>query len=411
MSNATQRTKQANVALTIDDLLRSLDAGSIKAAETLSEPGSIGGSTTHPVKDVDDRLQKATEGSRSSENSEDVKEDHTTAAVDNTLAGTPGGQDSVQLDVGITSKATGEDPAAETDKVKGGKEDPGSSHPARTDNDELDGSKYSSDYAYFDALCKKASADGNDLLATLVVTADEHKKTASAPKPAAARAPAAPAKVATAVEQPVEDNVPMQDKQAVDALVVSSLADTVLAAEERAVKTAEYLGSYFAARRKQAEEGAPDEEGGEAPAPEAGGGGEMPAEAAGGDPMAGGAPAGGEGGGGQASPEDLQMLAQILQETGLTPEDLLQLIAGGAGGGEGGPEAGGLPPEAAGGGLPPEAAGAPAGAGAPPMDPMAGGKVANARRKPIWQAKTAADRAKYAKVKNHLMELISANNR
>lgn len=404
MSNATQRTKQANVALTIDDLLRSLDAGSIKAAETLSEPGSIGGSTTHPVKDVDDRLQKATEGSRSSENSEDVNEDHTTAAVDNTSAGTPGGQDSVQLDVGITSKSTGEDPAAETDKVKGGKEDPGSSHPARTDNDELDGSKYSSTYAYFDALCKKASAEGNDLLATLVVTADEHKKTASSPKPAAAQAPVAPAKVATAVEQPVEDNVPMQDKQAVDALVVSSLADTVLAAEERAVKTAEYLNSYFMARQKQAEEGAPEEE---APAPEAGGGGEMPVEAAGGDPMAGGA---GPEAGGQASPEDLKMLAQILQETGMTPEDLLQLIAGGAGGGaEGGPEAGGLPPEAAG-GMPPEAAGAPMGAGEPPMDPMAG-KAASARRKPIWQAKTAADRAKYAKVKNHLMELISANNR
>lgn len=416
MSNTAQRAKQAQYMGTIDDLLRALDATAVKSAETLSEPGSIGGSTTHPVANVDDRLQKATEGSRSSENSEDAKEDQPTAGVDSTSEGTPGGQDSVQMDVGITSKSTGEDPAAETDKAKGGKEDPGSSHPARTDNDELDGSKYSSTYDFFDALCKQAQAAGNDMLATISVEAGNAKKAAAKP----ATAPAAKSAATVEPEAPVADAQPELDKQAVDALVINSLAETIASAEDRAVKTAEYLASYITAR-KQAE----DEEVAE-PAPE-GDAGAVDAGAApaggGEDPMAamagggGGAPAGDPGAGAGPSEEDLAMLAQILQETGMTPEDLIQLIAGAAGGGGGGgaPGGGGDPMAAmaGGGGAPagpdPAAMGGAAG-GAPPADPMAGNKIASAKRTK-WQAKTAADRAKYAKVKSHLVELMSANKR
>ena len=67
---------------TIDQFLQKV--GSVKVAEDpLSEPGSIGGETSHPVKKVDDRLQTATEGARSSENSKDVKEDQGAPSVEN----------------------------------------------------------------------------------------------------------------------------------------------------------------------------------------------------------------------------------------------------------------------------------------------------------------------------------------
>ena len=48
---------------TIDQFLQKVRVKT--AAEANTEPGSIGGETSHPVKDVDDSTQDAEEGERS----------------------------------------------------------------------------------------------------------------------------------------------------------------------------------------------------------------------------------------------------------------------------------------------------------------------------------------------------------
>ena len=113
-------------------------AATRKQGAAYNEPGSIGGPTSHPVKDVDDGTQKATEGARSAENSADVKEQEMAGNVDSAADKGPD-QESVQFNVGVTSTETGKDPANENN-YKGDKDDPGTSHPAKTD----DGEKYAS---------------------------------------------------------------------------------------------------------------------------------------------------------------------------------------------------------------------------------------------------------------------------
>ena len=110
--------KQAALA-SISDLLDQIGATREKSAEAHTEAGGYQGSTTHPVKDVEDRCDTASEGSRSSENSSDIKEDLGKPAVDNTSEGTPGGQDSVQMNIGVNQSATGEDASVETSSAKG----------------------------------------------------------------------------------------------------------------------------------------------------------------------------------------------------------------------------------------------------------------------------------------------------
>ena len=162
---------------TIESFLQQI-GGQIKSAEAHTEPGSIGGETEHPVKDVDDKTEVAQTGDRASENESDVKEDQGEAGVDSTpeakaaahvarllkgaatsggqqaltpgnqtgkkmlrkkaeggAAATPGSAADDQLQIGTNKQPTGDDPANETGSAKGGKEDPGTDHPARTDND------------------------------------------------------------------------------------------------------------------------------------------------------------------------------------------------------------------------------------------------------------------------------------
>lgn len=172
----------------IENFIQQL-GGSVKAAEAHTEPGSIGGSTKHPVKDVDDKTEAARTGDRAAENESDVKEDQGEPGVDSTpeakaahvvsrlmkgasghgamtpgnqgsqtgkkvpmkkkaegAASTPGSAADDQLQQGTNKQPTGDDPANETGSAKGGKEDPGSSHPARTDNDDLEGGKFAYDH-------------------------------------------------------------------------------------------------------------------------------------------------------------------------------------------------------------------------------------------------------------------------
>lgn len=434
--------KKANLVGTIESLLQAVGGDTVKTAATkraasYTEAGGYTGGTTHPSKDVDDRAEAASEGARSAENTEDVKsEPNRGAVVDSVTPGPGAGQDSVQMDVGITSKATGEDSAAETSSAKDGKDDPGSSHPARTDNEALDGHKYASELDYLAALCKKAEKQASDICAW-IATADTKTPEPSSKKVAAANpaevkpAPEVPAKVAAEKGYDLaglfaDIDVPAEDKVAVDRMVVDTLEEVI----ETALRRAEKCAMYYAGRFGKAAEG-------EELPPEAGGGeGGPPPEAA----------AGGEGGGGgQISPEEEQLLMQLLQGgEGMGAEDAMAGMGGGdpaaAGMGGGDPAAAGMgggdPLAALGGG-----GGAPAGgAGGDPLAAMGGGgaegggevdpamleqilaelgvspqevqakmsaahKQAAAKAKAKWQPKTAADREKYARMKQVITEI------
>jgi hypothetical protein len=129
------------------------------AAPTPSDPGGYQGASSHPTTSIDNRGQTAQEGARSSENTSDVKSDQP-VGVDQTSEATPGQdeQDGQQLNIGTQQSATGEDPSVE-DAYKGTKDDPGTSHPAKTE----DGEKYSS----FKEANAKATSLANEILADI----------------------------------------------------------------------------------------------------------------------------------------------------------------------------------------------------------------------------------------------------
>jgi len=70
----------------IDRFLQEVASTEKRAAEAHTEPGSVGGGTTHPVKNVDDSTEEATEGARAAENTADVKADQGPASVESTPA-------------------------------------------------------------------------------------------------------------------------------------------------------------------------------------------------------------------------------------------------------------------------------------------------------------------------------------
>lgn len=358
----TRQTKAASLAGALESLLAQVEA-SEKSAEANTEAGGYQGSTTHPVKNVDDGTQTASEGARSSENSTDVKADQGAAGVDSTSAGTPGGQDSVQTDIGITSKATGEDPASE-DSYKSTKDDPGSSHPARTDNNSLDGEKYSS--ADFRNFAKQADEIGQSLLALIAVSgekqasgcgdggdmstgAGETKKKEDAPADAGKEAVAAQAGYDLAGIFAGMADVSAEDKQAADRMVVETLHEVLAMADRRAEKLANYYIGLAEAEAEKSAEGMENfEEGGSE---------EGDPAAAESSPEEEAAMAGGEGGG-----SDEELLAALLGggENMGAEEAMADMTGGDAGGMEAG-MGGGMPAEA---GMPPEA-GAPAEGGMP----------------------------------------------
>lgn len=368
---------------TIDRFLQEVAATEKKAAEAHTEPGSIGGPTEHPVKDVDDSTEEATEGSRSAENSADVKADQGAPSVENTSENVaakkavdgksengsvnpPGTASADQLQIGTKKEPTGQDPSVETSSAKGGKEDPSeapegtvghSSHPARTNNGELDGLKYAE--MDLEQLAKISSDLANDLLAAFVkesescdssegnkgnLKGDQHKLDVdndgkiegsdlsklrngkSDDKEAADVAGQAGWELAGLLNGDF-------DKKAADALVRESLVEIIKTASDDADKVAEFLDAYQSELAKKAE--------GEMPAGvdpsalmAAGGGGEggMPEEA---PPMGGGEMGGGD---------DAAQLAAVLESLGITPEELEAAMA--AEGGEGGMPEGAPMPEA-----------------------------------------------------------------
>jgi hypothetical protein len=343
-----------------------------KRAEAHTEPGSIGGATTHPVKNVDDSTEEATEGSRSAENTADVKADQGKPSVDSTAEGVadkkavdgksedgsinpPGTASQDQLQIGTKKEPTGEDPSVETSSAKAEKEDAAggrlgdTDHPARTNNSELDGYKYAE--MPLEQLAKVAADMGNNLLAALAnsqkqaeLVGNQHKLDvdkdgklekedfeALGDKKAADLAGQAGWELAGLLSGNF-------DKRAADSLVQSTLEEIIKTASEDADKVAEFLLSYQSELQKRA--------GGEMPAgvdPAAMmGGAPMGEDPMGGeDPMAGGAPMGGEDPGmadamaGGEPPmgggDELAQLAAVLEQLGISPEELEAAMAGGGG--------------------------------------------------------------------------------
>ncbi len=450
-----------NSIATIDQFINTV--GSVKTASEkaadgstpLSEPGSIGGETTHPVKKVDDRLEKAKEGERSAENSKDVKKDQGAPSVENAAeastknaaanifgtigrfakkadgaVSTPGSAEDDHLAVTTKVAPTGEDPAHETNSAKAGKEDKkqgnmgGTKHPASTENDSLDGHKYAADNTL-----EKMAADmrtiGNDLLAVIHgVYQNGGVEPPQQTKTAAANAPAR--------QQTIDPNLAYHvgnelaglingtfDKQSADKLVHDTLVGVVKQASDDADAFIHYAQSFQKAA--EGEEGASEDPGaggaGGPPAGMEGGGAEgggagdegamMSAlgGGAGGDPSGGGAPPGGGGGGG----DEAQQLAQILESLGVTSEQLEQALqqhgmGGGAEGGGAPPGGGGDPMGGmggAGGGDPMGAMGGGGGGAAPPP----GGMETQAS---VGGGKRAANHAiKQADVKNYIVEIMN----
>jgi len=405
----------ANPISTIADFLNAVGGGQTKQADApLSEAGSIGGATSHPVKSVDDRLQKAKEGERSSENSKDVKEDQGAPSVENApeakagsdlmslaraFARTSGTQKKAeggavmqggsaaddQLQIGTNKQPTGDDPKSETNSAKSGKEDPGSSHPARTDNDQLDGHKYSLDAnAPLEQLAKLTKEAGDNLCAAIFhvsknggaqKTAEHAQQVGGSvvqQQPQTKQAEIDPYLAHQAGWEMASLIAGKFDKRAADSMVTNTMYSIVKQASDDADLYIWYAKNFLQGQQKQAEGempmdpaaggGAPP--GGDPMAGGGGGGGEDAMMAAlgggappGGDPMGGGAPPGGDpmggGGGGGMDPETMA-LAQLLQQANISPEELEAALAEQGGGGGGDPMGGmGGDPMAGGGGEPP----------------------------------------------------------
>lgn len=382
-------SKSANSIATVDQFLQVVRKNVKYAAEANTEPGSVGGGTTHPVKDVDDSTEEASEGARSAENTADVKADQGTASVDSTsdnvaakkaaakravdgkseegAVNPPGTAASDQLQIGTKKQPTGEDPAVETGSVKAEKEDAAggrlgnTTHPARTNNSELDGYKYAS--MSIEKLASLTSQLGNELLAELATIQKRAELTPAQEQldvnnngkiegsDLAALRNGSEAKEdddddeKSAVDAAAQAGWELAgllsgnfDKQAADALVTSTLENIIKVAADDADKVASFCVEYERELRKQAM--------GDMPAgidPAAMGGGAP----AGGAPMGGpdmAAPVPGDAGGGEP---DIEQLIALLEQLGISPEELEAAMAAEGGGGAGGaaPAGAPMPPE------------------------------------------------------------------
>jgi hypothetical protein len=345
--------------------------GEKQAASPMSEPGSIGGETTHPSKSVDDGLIKLQEGARFSENTKDVKDAIGQPSVEN--AGDPKGQMQYELQVGVKHAPTGEDPAAEDD-FKGTKEDPGTTSVMKAD----DGEKYGE--WDFKKLAAAIGNLGNELMADLGQGKLAEKRAVSGDSAVHSRGvtqpvrPAQPIPAAAAAALSGDTEADEETKQAAAAgyklaaalglddggadAQVSAMVETIIKeAQLQADHVAQYLSSFAQTVKQAADPTAMEGEDHSAPGDEASGAG--PASGADGM-MGGGPPPGGPGGGGQdpmevlaqLPPEVLQQLVAAIQQGGLTTgtEDgapMGSAVTGGPPGGGGGPPpgAGGDPTE------------------------------------------------------------------
>lgn len=300
-----------------------------KTAGAHTEAGSVGGETSHPIKSLDDNASGYQEGSRSRENTTDLKKDQGPAGVESAPATTTE-QEASQNTIGpLDAKSTGKDPASETDSVKGDKDDPGSEHPAKTD----DGKKFGSVSEELRYLTQQSEKIGQAILTHILrdgqTAPKPATKTASPVQPAATQASVKAAEAGYDLAGLLSDlDVPMEDKMSCDRFVFEQSRRAVEAGVKRAEAYLEVAQGFFGRKQAEDEEGAPradeqgsDEESSEEPGHES---------------------SEGEGGGGEGG-------GQPLGDEGMpSEEELLAMLAGGGGGGGGEGGGGGMAGEGGG---------------------------------------------------------------
>jgi len=276
--------------------------------------------TSHPVAKADTGNQPAAEGARSAENSADTVEAVGKPAIDQAANATDQvGTDSAAADhvqIGTRKAPTGEDPSVETSSVNSTLQDPGTSHPASTDNPEL-GSKYAS-MATAD-LTKLAASLANQLLASPELTSALQSKAAADQSPAQSQQfdTSEAAQAGWDLAGLVAGDF---DKQALDAAMMARMEDIIKTAAHDADNVIEYLDAYASQKQAMAMDPAM---GGMDPAM-----GGMDPAMGGMDPAMGGMdPAMGE-------EPSIEQIIQMLLASGVSPEELLAALtaAGGAGG-------------------------------------------------------------------------------
>jgi len=406
-----------------------------KAGPVPADPGGYMGESSHPSADVDNQVENATTGARASEHESDIDEQQGAPAVDNTPEmSQEGRQDDVQVNIGTHASAVGEDPAVEDD-YKGDKDDPGTTHPAKTD----DGEKYSA--VTFKEARDRCGALGNEILADLVnfgskklntkaadeLKGDQHKLDCNNDGKITGADLAAlrnDEKADDDDDDDADDNKDKKeaafkagyelatalglDKQAAEASVREICANTLRDADQMATAVIGWAREKAAAAAEMdaAAEGEDHSAPADAGSGEAAMGGEVPVPAdleamLGADPAA-------ESGGMPSEDEALQELAMALEELGIPPEALL------AAAGE----------EEAAGGLPPAGPEAEMAMGGPP--PMGEPKLAAVKRAQelkavavdvlnfkrggkfqIKEARTKRSRELRDNMKNYIRELVA----
>lgn len=371
-----------NSLATIEDFLRAVGSLRKRAADPLSEPGNLEGEESdHPSAKVDDGLHEPPpEGELAKDNSRRIREmlgDNSTESAKSSAARRKRAEDDEDEDDSddeygypgeMTVAPTMEDPDYDSNKVKDTKDDPGSEHPARTDNPEVgDKKKYAWDKMSMEKLAAEFARLGESLCADVAALSglpltkdaldalsqlDEQALAAQAgwevaqslAQEKAAQELSELEKLA-ALESPwgldQEENL---DKQAADALIRDHILEVIKSAEDAAVATASFLDGYLDTFLKAAQEEAaaageaipPEvlEQMQEAPPPT----GVDPAEAGAAGVEAGpdeaellealsAADSGaGEEDEAEAEEEALQ-LAQALEQLGVTPEELEAAMA------------------------------------------------------------------------------------
>lgn len=328
-----------------------------QAGPTPSDPGGYQGASSHPTTSVDNNVQKAEEGARASEYEADIKKQQGALAVDNTPEmSQEGRQNEVQLNIGTNAKPTGEDPAAEKD-YKGTKDDPGTAHPAKTN----DGEKYSS--VTFKEARNHCGNLGNDILANLInfgtgklkkaeeheeedddddddksesgeLKGDQHKLDVDNDgkiEGADLAALRAGKEAAFKAGYELAAHLGIQ-KEAAEAAVRDVCANTLREADEMADLFVGFVTAKTAAADPTEE--ATEGEDHSAPADAASGAGAAPGgglEAMMGGDVGGDVPPEMAGGGEPSEDEAVQELAMALEELGIPPEALLEAVQSGGG--------------------------------------------------------------------------------
>jgi len=335
--------------------------GPAQAVKVAAGPGDEG--TEHPSKSEEDTTKSAVEGSRSSENSSDVKS-QVALSVDATEVeanegGEGRGQNTPVLSIGTEAAATGEDSSTETASAQpsSARDDPGTSHPAKADM----GEKYAS-----------LLQMGNDIQASIAVSAQRLKQAGtgakgvrdgSGPFAGSAQAEQGVGKRQAAGEEcpvdpkkkgkPVDEAVKKAEvagAQAAEALhgasgeALPSRDEVVISMLKQASTDADAVCDFLEGMgTTEKKAGAMPAEAAMMPPPEGaamppmGAPPAMPPEAA--PAMPGMPPEGGAPGGAPGGEIDPNALIQMLAEAGITPEQLMELLGGGGGGGAPAPAA------------------------------------------------------------------------